>query len=87
MIVLGILAAVAARQPGRYPAVIVGFVVLFAIRSLHRLVYLDTLTSAFGISRSRSLVNMAVFAIQAIVLFLLWRAARESDRPVGALPA
>ena len=87
MIILGILAAVAARQPGRYPAVIMGFVILFAIRALHRLVYFDVLDSAFGISRSRSMVNMAVFALQAVVLLLLWRAARESDVPAGAVAA
>ena len=87
MIILGILAAVAARQPGRYPAVIMGFVILFAIRALHRLFYFDVLDSAFGISRSRSMVNMAVFALQAVVLLLLWRAARESDVPAGAVAA
>lgn len=79
MIILGILAAVAARQPGRYPAVILGFVALFAIRSLHRIVYGGTLEAAFGIERSRSMIMMAVFALQAIVLFLLWRAAREPE--------
>ena len=79
MIILGILAAVAARQPGRYPAVILGFVLLFTIRALHRLFYLDVLFSAFGISQSRSMMNMTVFFVQAIVLFLLWRAARDSN--------
>ena len=79
MIILGILAAVAARQPGRYPAVILGFVLLFTIRALHRLFYMGVLESAFGISRSRSMMNLAVFAVQAIVLLLLWRAARDSD--------
>ena len=86
MIVLGLLAAVAARQPARYPAVILGFVVLFAIRSLHRVFYAGTLESAFGISRSRSMTMMAIFAIQAIALLLLWRAAREDlERPAAAL--
>ena len=87
MIVLGLLAAVAARQPARYPAVILGFVVLFTIRALHRLVYQDVLASAFGISHSRSLATMAVFLIQAAVLFLLWRAARDAERPADALAA
>jgi hypothetical protein len=87
MIVLGLLAAVAARQPARYPAVILGFVVLFAIRSLHRVVYAGTLESAFGITRARSMTMMAIFAVQAIVLFLLWRAARDGERPVDALAA
>ena len=89
MIVLGLMAAVAARQPARYPAVILGFVVLFAIRALHRLFYRDVLLSAFGITYSRSMTMLAVFAIQAIVLYLLWRAAREPEvaPPGAALPA
>ena len=87
MIVLGLLAAVAARQPARYSAVIIGFVILFAIRSLHRLFYFDVLASAFGISKSRSMVNMVLFAVQALVLLLLWRASRESDVSAVAVPA
>lgn len=82
MIVLGLLATVAARQPARYPAVVLGFVLLFAIRSLHRLVHGDLITAAFGISSSRNMVNLVVFAVQAVVLFLLWHAARERE-PMG----
>jgi hypothetical protein len=87
MIILGILAAVAARQPARYPAVIIGFVILFGIRALHRLFYYDVLASAFGISKSRSMLNMAVFAVQAVVLLLLWRASRDSEVSAAAVPA
>lgn len=76
MIVLGFLAAVAARDPERYDAVIIGFIGLFLIRSLHRVVFGSVLTSAFGISASRNTVNMILMAALAIVLFLLWRAAR-----------
>ena len=87
MIILGLLAAVAARQPARYPAVILGFVVLFTIRSLHRVFYAGTLESAFGITRSRSMTMMLIFAVQAVVLLLLWRAAREVEPPPAALAA
>ena len=76
MIVLGFLAAVAARDPERYDAVIFGFIGLFLIRSLHRVVFGDVLTSAFGISASRNTFNMIVMAAQAILLYFLWRAAR-----------
>ena len=79
MIVLGLLAAVAARQPARYPAVVLGFVVLFAIRAQHRLVFGDAITAAFGIPASRNMLAMGVFVVQAVVLFLLWRAAREPE--------
>lgn len=82
MIVLGLLAGAAAREPDRYEGVILGFVVLFVIRALHRLVYGGVLTQAFGISSSRNMTNMVVFLVQAIVLFLLWRAARTRSRYV-----
>lgn len=75
MIALGVMAAAAARDPRRYPAVIGGFVALFAIRALHRVVHADVLQSAFGIEPGRNMANMAVFAVQAVLLFVLWRAA------------
>ena len=80
MIVLGLLAGAAAREPERYEGVILGFVVLFVIRALHRLVYGGVLTQAFGISSSRNTTNMLVFLAQAVALFLLWRAARTRTR-------
>ncbi|MEO5814824.1 MAG: hypothetical protein ABIT20_06045 [Gemmatimonadaceae bacterium] len=76
MIVLGFLAAVAARDPERYDAVIFGFIGLFLIRSLHRVVFGSVLTSAFGISASHNTFSMVLMAAQAALLFLLWRAAR-----------
>lgn len=82
MIVLGALAAVAARQPARYPAVVLGFVALFAIRALHRVFFGDVLASAFGIAASRNTLNMIVMAAQAVLLLVLWRAARSEDAPV-----
>ena len=86
MIVLGLLAGAAAREPERYEGVILGFVVLFVIRALHRLVYGGVLTQAFGISGSRNTANMIVFLAQAILLFLLWRAARARSRYVAPAP-
>ena len=83
MIVLGLLAGAAAREPERYEGVILGFVVLFAIRALHRVVYAGVLSQAFGISSSRNTTNMIIFAVQAVALFLLWRAARTRGRTVA----
>lgn len=77
MIALGLMAIAAARDPLRYEWVVFGFITLFAIRALHRLVYGDVLATAFSISRSRNLVNMVIFAAQAVLLFALWRAARS----------
>ena len=84
MIALGLIAIAAARDPRRYSAVVGGFVALFVIRALHRLVFGDAITSAFGIPSSRNMMAMAVFALQAVVLFLLWRAAM---RDAGAQTA
>jgi hypothetical protein len=84
MIALGVLAIAAARDPRRYSAVIGGFVLLFAIRALHRVVFGDAVTSAFGIAPSRNMINFAIFALQAVLLFVLWRAAM---RDTGASAA
>ena len=87
MIVLGVLAAAAARDPRRYEAVVLGFVLLFAIRALHRLFFGGVLTSAFGIPSSRNTLNLVIFAAQAILLFLLWRASRTATfTPAYAAP-
>ena len=82
MIVLGFLAAVAARDPERYDAVVFGFIGLFVIRGLHRVLFGSVLASAFGIPASRNTFNMVLMFAQAILLYLLWRAARV--RPVAA---
>jgi hypothetical protein len=82
MIVLGLLAGAAAREPERYEGVVLGFVALFAIRALHRFVYGGVLTQAFGISGQRNTVNGILFLAQALALFLLWRAARTRGRTV-----
>ena len=75
MIALGVMAIAAARDPRRYSAVVGGFVLLFAIRALHRVVFGSAITDAFGISSSRNMINMVIFAAQAVLLFVLWRAA------------
>lgn len=87
MIVLGLLAGAAAREPERYEGVILGFVTLFVIRALHRLVYGDVLTQSFGIAPSRNMTNAIIFIAQAILLFSLWRAARTQARIVTPAPA
>ena len=79
MIALGVMAVAAARDPRRYPAVVGGFVLLFAIRALHRVVFGGVLQSAFGIPPSRNMLNMSIFAIQAVLLFVLWRAAMRDS--------
>jgi hypothetical protein len=80
MIALGVMAVAAAHDPLRYDWVVYGFVLLFAIRALHRLVFASVLASAFSIPASRNTINLVIFAAQAILLFALLRAARSAAR-------
>lgn len=84
MIALGVMAVAAARDPHRYDWVVLAFVVLFALRALHRLVFASVLSSAFSITPSRNMINMVVFLAQAILLFALWRASHSGTRASSA---
>ena len=84
MIVLGILAAVAARNPLRHQAIAFGFVLLFFLRGLQRLIFLKEIENAFAIPGSRSLVQMAVMWALAAALFALTRAAARGSGPGAA---
>ena len=83
MIALGLMAIAAAHDPHRYNWVVFGFIALFAIRALHRLIFAGVLSSAFSISPSRNMLNMVVFAVLAILLFGLWRASRPRANATG----
>lgn len=84
MIVLGIFAAVAARNPLRYQAIAFGFVVLFFLRGLQRLLFLKEIESAFGIPGNHSLIQMAVMWALAAGLFALTRSAARHSGPGAA---
>lgn len=75
MIALGVMAAMAARNPLGNPAIIIGFVVLFTMRGLQRLLYKSEIESVFAIPTSRSMIQMVVMLALALGLFLLWRSA------------
>lgn len=75
MIALGVMAAMAARDPLGNRAIIIGFAVLFTIRGLQRLLYMQEIESVFAIPASRSLVQMVVMLSLALGLVLLLRAA------------
>ena len=83
MIVLGIFAAVAARDPLRCQAIAYGFVVLFFLRGLQRLIFMREIEGAFGISGSRSLVQMAVMWALAAGLLALTISAMRRPGPAG----
>jgi hypothetical protein len=77
MIVLGGLAAAAALKPLQHKTVVYGFVALFSIRALQRLVFQQEISSAFGIAPQRNLGAAIFFFALAAVLFVLYRAAER----------
>jgi hypothetical protein len=87
MIALGVMAAMAARNPLGNRAIIVGFVVLFTMRGLQRLLYMNEIESVFAIPASRSLVQMVVMLALAVALGLLLRAASGGTGRPAATPA
>jgi hypothetical protein len=82
MFIMGVLAAVAARDPLRYRPIVYGFAALFLIRSLQRLVFKRDVEQAFQIAPARNLLNMAFFLAMAISLAALQRYV-ESRRPAA----
>lgn len=75
MIALGVMAALAARDPLGHRSIIIGFAVLFTMRGLQRLLFMSEIESVFAIPTSRSLVQMVVMLSLALGLVLLLRAA------------
>jgi len=87
MIALGIMAAIAARDPLRNRGLVLAFAVLFTLRGLQRVLFLDEIRQAFAIDTGRSLGQMAVMLALALSLVLLLRAASsgsESRRMAAA---
>jgi len=78
MFVMGVLAAVAARDPLKHIAIAYGFVLLFALRTLQRIIHHGELFDTFGITPAHNIGNMIVFGGMSLGLFLLVRAARGS---------
>jgi hypothetical protein len=86
MIALGVMAAMAAMNPLGNRAIILGFVVLFTMRGLQRLLYMREIESVFAIPANRSLIQMVVMLALAVALFLLWRSASGTGSQ-RAIPA
>jgi len=86
MIALGVMAAMAARDPLGNRPIILGFAVLFTMRGLQRLLFMNEIESVFAIPSSRSLFQMVVMLSLALALVLLLRAASAggSSRPLTA---
>lgn len=80
MLALGFMAALAARNPLGNAAIVYGFVLLFTMRGLQRLVFQNEIATALSIETSRNIINAVFFFALAAVLFWLFRAASGSAR-------
>ena len=79
MFVLGILAAVAARNPLGNKMVVYGLVTLFVIRALQRVVFGGEIYAAFAIAPGRNIGNAVFFVALAVALFTLYRFVARSE--------
>jgi hypothetical protein len=77
MFILGGLAAAAALKPLHHKAIVYGFVALFALRALQRLIFQQEVQAAFSIPSSRNLGAMVLFFALAAGLFVVCRAAEK----------
>jgi hypothetical protein len=87
MIALGVMAAFAARDPLRHRSVIIGFAILFTMRGLQRVLFMDEITRVFAIGAGRSLAQMVVMLGLALALVLLLRVASAGTQRGGMAPA
>lgn len=83
MFVLGILAAVAALNPLRNKMIVYGFVTLFAIRALQRIVFSREVYDAFAIAWGRNIGNAVFFILLATALFTLYRFVAKREGMPG----
>jgi len=81
MLALGVMAGAAARSPLSHRSIVYGFVVLFTLRGLQRLVFQGEIVSALGIDSGRNTVNAVFFLLMAAALVWLFRAAGKSPGP------
>ncbi len=76
---MGVLQAMALRDPRRYAGVIDATIVIFALRFVQRVVYRRDVHAAFGISPRRHWLNTAFFNLPGALL-LLARVNMPNDR-------
>ncbi len=80
MFALGVMAALAARDPLGHVSVVYGFAVLFTFRGLQRLIFQSEIESAVAIAGGRNFGNAVFFLLMAAALVLLLRfAGKQAD--------
>jgi hypothetical protein len=78
MFALGILAAAAARKPLGHGIIVYGFVTIFVLRALQRVVLWPEIRGAFEITPGRNFGNAVFFFVLAGLLLGLYRVAARS---------
>lgn len=73
MLVVGVMAIAAARDPFRHGAIVYGIVLLFVVRGIQRFVFQDEIAVSVGIEASRNFGNGVFFLLLGATLFLLYR--------------
>ena len=77
MLALGVMAGAAARDPLSHSSIVYGFVVLFVLRGLQRLVFQGEIATALGIESGRNVGNAVFFLLMAAALFWLFRSSSK----------
>lgn len=77
--VFGVLAAIAVYDPLRHQGIVWGFVVLFLLRDLHRLIFAEEIQRAFSLAAKTNVWTNLFFLAQTVGLVaLLWTANLEN---------
>ena len=71
MVAVGVMAGMAAYQPGKHRGIIVGIVLLLVIRVAQRLIFHDEIQTHFGLSNARIWSQAIFFLATAAALLLL----------------
>ena len=80
MFALGVMAALAARDPLSNVPVVYGFVVLFAFRGLQRLIFQSEIESAVAIASGRNFTAAIFFLLMGAALLVILRfAGKQAD--------
>ena len=80
MFALGVMAALAARDPLSNVSVVYGFVVLFAFRGLQRLIFQSEIESAVAIASGRNFTAAIFFLLMGAALLVILRfAGKQAD--------
>lgn len=80
MVVIGVLAGVAARNPLQHAAIIYGVAFLFLLRGIQRIVFMEEISTAVNIEATRNIGNAILFLVLAVLLVAVYRfASKQGD--------